>query len=81
MRAITITFLTILFVLQIANAQEQNSSVPPLNPNHRRHACPGAGYYDNVRTCCCVNNSTGQYCIRKSAGQTCNQTCINSYSC
>jgi hypothetical protein len=25
-----------------------------------------------VQTCCCVNNFTGNYCLRQSGGQSCN---------
>jgi len=75
--------LTVLLLIQtsILHAQGWNAAVTPLNPGKQRHVCMGAGYYDNVRTCCCVNNFTGNYCLRQSRGQTCNLACRNSYLC
>jgi len=71
MRALATGLLTFLIFIQssISHAQGWNSAVTPLNPGKHRHSCPGAGYYDNVQTCCCVNNFTGNYCLRQSGGQ------------
>jgi len=83
MRALATGLLTFLLLVQtsMSHAQIWNSPVTPLNPGKHRHVCPGAGYYNNVQTCCCVNNSTGQYCLRQSGGQSCNSACGNSFPC
>ena len=58
MRALATGLLTFLIFIQssMPHAQGWNSAVTPLNPGKHRHSCPGAGYYDNVQTCCCVNS-------------------------
>jgi hypothetical protein len=83
MRALATGLLTFLILIQssMSHAQGWNSAVTPLHPGKHRHNCPGAGYYDNVQTCCCVNNFTGNYCLRQSGGQSCNLACRNSILC
>jgi hypothetical protein len=83
MRALATGLLTFLILIHssMSHAQGWNSAVTPLNPGKHRHSCQGAGYYDNVRTCCCVNNFTGNYCLRQSGGQSCNSACRNSVLC
>jgi hypothetical protein len=54
MRALATGLLTFLILIQssMPHAQGWNSAVTPLHPGKHRHNCPGAGYYDNVQTCC-----------------------------
>lgn len=96
MRTLVTGFLAFLLLAQasIGHAQDYNVTItPPLQsdnqpgaqsdkqPDKQRYVCPGAGYYDNVETCCCINQSTGRYCLRQSGGQACTSACGNSFPC
>jgi hypothetical protein len=95
MRALETGLLTFLLLAQASfghaqgynvpvtppQSDEQSDEQPSKQPSKQRYVCPGAGYYDNLQTCCCVNQSTGQYCLRESEGQSCNLACDHSFPC